>query len=84
MKKGGRQRLRGCCGDLRILEISGGSVITCSSGSCKWSVIPFTNPNPVYSHSLTPDVLNWILKKYGYKCILDSFGLRLGTSDCLL
>jgi hypothetical protein len=39
------KRLRGCCGDLWIVEISGGAVVP----SCvyKWSV----NPNPVYSYT---------------------------------
>jgi hypothetical protein len=30
----GWKRLRGCCGDLLIVEISGGAVINCSSESC--------------------------------------------------
>jgi hypothetical protein len=32
------KRLSGCCGDLWIVEISGGAVITCSSESCVWVV----------------------------------------------
>jgi hypothetical protein len=28
------KKLSGCCGDLGIVEISGGSVIACSSESC--------------------------------------------------
>jgi hypothetical protein len=30
----GWQRLSGCCDDLRIVEISGGTVIACNSESC--------------------------------------------------
>jgi hypothetical protein len=37
-----------------FVEISGGAVIACiTSRVCKWSINPFTNPNPVYSHSYT-------------------------------
>jgi hypothetical protein len=48
-----RKRLSRCCDDLWVVEISGGAVIACSSESCvcKWSTNPFTNPNPVYSHT---------------------------------
>jgi hypothetical protein len=30
----GGKRLRGCCGDLSIAEISGGAAIACISESC--------------------------------------------------
>jgi hypothetical protein len=45
------RRLSGCCGDLWIVGIGDGSVIACSTKSCKWSLNPFTNSSPVYSHS---------------------------------
>jgi hypothetical protein len=44
------KRLSGCCGDLWIVEISGGAV---SCRVYKWSVNPVTNPNPVYNHTHT-------------------------------
>jgi hypothetical protein len=46
----GWKMLSGCCGDLWIMEISGGAVIACSSESrvYKWSINPISNPNPVY------------------------------------
>jgi hypothetical protein len=47
------ERLSGCCGDLWIVEISGGAVTACSSESWlyKWSINRVTNPNLVYSHT---------------------------------
>jgi hypothetical protein len=53
----GWKRLSVCCGDLWIVEISGGAVIACGSELCvyKWSINPFTNPNPVYCHTLNYD-----------------------------
>jgi hypothetical protein len=41
------------CSDV---EISDTAVITSvSNGVCKWSVLPFTNPYPVYRH--TPEIV---------------------------
>jgi hypothetical protein len=57
MKTEGWKRLSGCCGNLWIVKINGGAVITCfPSRVYKWSMNLFTNPNPVYSHSYT-----WLL-----------------------
>jgi hypothetical protein len=46
----GLKRHSGCCDYLWIVEISGGDLFACSSESvwCKWSINPFTNPNPTH------------------------------------
>jgi hypothetical protein len=55
------KRLSWCCDDLWIVEISGDSVLTCSSDWCvyMWSINPFTKSNPVYSH--TPYIWQYVL-----------------------
>jgi hypothetical protein len=42
------KRLSGCCGDLWILEISGGAIFVCSFELCafKWSLNPISNLKP--------------------------------------
>jgi hypothetical protein len=53
----GWKKLSGCCGNLWIVKIIGGTVIACSPESYiyKWSINPFTNPNTIYSHALNRD-----------------------------
>jgi hypothetical protein len=52
LKTAGWIRLSGCCGDLRVVEIAMVlQLLVVTSGVCKWSVNPFTNPNPVSSHA---------------------------------
>jgi hypothetical protein len=56
----GCMRLSRCCGDLWIVEISGGALITCCTETWVYKCLinPLTNPNPVYSHTHTRDSMN--------------------------
>jgi hypothetical protein len=48
----GWKRLSECCDELWIVETNGVLyLLVASSRVYKWSINPFTNPNPVYSHT---------------------------------
>jgi hypothetical protein len=58
----GWKRLSVCCGDLWIVEISNGAVITSyESWVHKWSVNRVTNPHPVTPMRDNLDAIWWIL-----------------------